>query len=109
MHLPIDHWRPRTRGDCVSGPRPCPYVGCKYHLATDVTRYGSARIDERELEDMPATCALDVADKGAHTAEEVAALLGVSTARVRQIETKLLKRLRRDPEIRRMHATEEDP
>lgn len=23
---------PRTRGDCIDGPRPCPWVGCEYHL-----------------------------------------------------------------------------
>ena len=32
--------RPRTRGDCVSGPRPCPWVGCKYHLALDLLTDG---------------------------------------------------------------------
>ena len=24
--------RPRTRGDCVNGIRPCPWVGCGHHL-----------------------------------------------------------------------------
>jgi hypothetical protein len=43
-------WRPRTRGDCASVPRPCPYVGCKYHLGVDVGRGpgGSTAIVVRE-------------------------------------------------------------
>lgn len=24
---------PKTRGDCLSMPRPCPYIGCRHHLA----------------------------------------------------------------------------
>jgi hypothetical protein len=33
--------RPRTRGDCKDGLRPCPYVGCSHHLLFDVDEYGS--------------------------------------------------------------------
>jgi hypothetical protein len=29
----IDRLRPRTRADCINGPRPCPWVGCRHHLA----------------------------------------------------------------------------
>ena len=36
--------RPVTRGDCQDGPRPCPWVSCRYHLALDVTMGGSIRI-----------------------------------------------------------------
>ncbi len=28
--------RPRTRGDCLAEARPCPWVGCRYHLLLDV-------------------------------------------------------------------------
>lgn len=30
--------RPRTRGDCLTMPRPCPWVGCRHHLLLDVAR-----------------------------------------------------------------------
>ena len=95
-HLPIDHARPRTRGECtgVGAIRPCPYVGCRHHLAVDVTRYGSARIDTRELEDMPDTCSLDVADRGEHSREDVAKILGVTRSWVEAIENTLTQRLR---------------
>lgn len=28
--------RPRTRGECANGPRPCPWVSCRYHLLLEV-------------------------------------------------------------------------
>jgi hypothetical protein len=70
--LPIveTEFRPRTRGDCVDGPRPCPWVGCRYHLALDVAdrRVRSTFDVVREIdaanrgESYRETCALDVAD-----------------------------------------------
>ncbi len=37
--------RPRVRGDCLPGgcneQRPCPWVGCRYHLALDVNADGA--------------------------------------------------------------------
>lgn len=32
--------RPRTRGDCEGGIRPCPYVSCKHNLFIDVVDEG---------------------------------------------------------------------
>lgn len=37
--------RPRTRGDCAKVERPCPYVGCKYHIYIDVTRNGGLKFN----------------------------------------------------------------
>src|SRR5207248_4026222 len=40
----LDATRPRVRGDCAEGPRPCPYVSCKYNLYVDVNpRTGSVK------------------------------------------------------------------
>jgi hypothetical protein len=80
--------RPRTRADCELAPRPCPYVGCRYHLAIEVHENGSIRLNfpDVEIEDMVETCALDVADAGGATLEEVAAYINLTRERVRQLE-----------------------
>lgn len=33
--------RPTVRSECENGPRPCPWVGCKYHLYLDVQKNGN--------------------------------------------------------------------
>jgi len=75
--------RPRYRAECVDGPRPCPWVGCRYHLYLDVEidDDGHPRIVRNQpghpLPTDP-SCALDVAEAGAHEAEDIAAILGTS-------------------------------
>ena len=87
--------RPRTRADCVNGPRPCPFVSCRHHLAIDITGRGSLRVDKRELADMPETCSLDVADRGETTLEEIGRILGFSSKeRARQILEALYAKVR---------------
>ena len=79
--------RPRTRGECVAGDRPCPFVGCRHHMALNVTETGSLQIvDHLDLESLPETCSLDVADRGEHTLEAVGQLLNITRERVRQVE-----------------------
>ena len=36
------YWRPGTRADCASLPRPCPYVTCQWHLLLDVPEPGTS-------------------------------------------------------------------
>lgn len=106
--------RPRTRGECLDGERPCPWVGCRWHLALDVgERAGTLHSYTRHslpirgttaedfewwsdvlvarVEHASETCALDVADSGGVTLQRVATLLGVTRERVRQIEAKALR------------------
>lgn len=82
-----DAQRPRKRGDCVDGPRPCPWVGCAYHLFLHVTKSGKIihRSDVSEVEQLRQSCALDVADAVAESGEalsdrDLARLLGLSKA-----------------------------
>jgi hypothetical protein len=92
--------RPRTRGECASGPRPCPWLACKWHLYLDVNPETGAielnfpGVAPDELDHLEETCALDIADRGEHTLEEIGAALHVSTERARNIETRALERLR---------------
>ncbi len=62
--------RPKTRGECKDGPRPCPWASCRYHLQVDVVAHssGSKRVILRSDPDTwtstTKTCALDMADQG---------------------------------------------
>jgi hypothetical protein len=80
---------PRNRGECLDGPRPCPWVRCRWHLLFDTK--GSRELTDDELAErlvgMPETCALDVADRGPAEGVDIAAMLGLS----RQVVTLLLK------------------
>jgi DNA-directed RNA polymerase sigma subunit (sigma70/sigma32) len=48
---------------------------------------------DRDLDELPETCSLDVADNGPHTLEEIGDLLNVSRERIRQIIDGALNRL----------------
>lgn len=86
--------RPRTRGDCAGGERPCPWASCRHHLLVDVNpETGLLKIQERELEDLPETCALDVAERGGLNQPDTAALLGVTRQRVDQLEKRGMRLL----------------
>lgn len=89
--------RPETREDCRTAERPCPYVSCKYHLFLDINaETGSIKINFPDLEvwEMSETCALDVADRGGITLEEVGDLLNLTRERIRQVEVFGLEKLR---------------
>ena len=92
---------PLNRSACADIPRPCPYVSCRYNLYTDVTPRGYLVIRDCEPEDMPAdrSCALDLAEDGEHTQEEVGELIGVGGPRVLLIEASALARMRADKRL----------
>ncbi len=88
--------RPQTRAECVQGPRPCPHVTCRHHLYLDVSpRTGAIKLNFPDLEvwEMAISCALDVADEGGATLEDVGAIMNVTRERIRQMEIKALTRL----------------
>ncbi len=93
----LEATRPRSRGDCAHGERPCPYVSCKYNLYVDVNpRTGSVKMNfpDKELWELAETCALDVADRQGITLEEVGVIMNLTRERVRQLEMRGLAKLR---------------
>lgn len=96
LYPETDYWKPRTRLECVDGPRPCPFVSCKHHLYIDVSpRTGAIKLNFPDLEvwDMNESCALDVADRGGTTLEDVGAIMNLTRERIRQVEVKALAKL----------------
>ena len=91
------YWRPATRGECANVARPCPYVSCKYHLYIDVNpRTGSIKINfpDKEVWELEHSCALDVANQGGITLEEVGEILNLTRERIRQVEVRGLMKLK---------------
>lgn len=89
--------RPKTRADCVDGPRPCPFVSCKFHLYLDVkTETQSIKLNFPHLEvwELEHSCALDVSEQGGLTLEEVGHILNLTRERVRQVEVDGLEKLK---------------
>jgi Sigma-70, region 4 len=96
LYPETDYEKPRTRAECADAPRPCPFVSCKHHLFLDVSsRTGAIKLNFPDLEvwEMTETCALDVADRGGTTLEEVGAIMNLTRERIRQVEVKALAKL----------------
>jgi hypothetical protein len=97
LKYPEDVERPRVRADCQNVERPCPFVSCENHLYLDVNpQSGAIKLNFPHLEvwQMAETCALDVADKGGITLEEVGAILNLTRERIRQVEVRGLCKIR---------------
>src|SRR4029453_4176140 len=76
---------------CAGAMRPCPYVSCKHHLYVDVSpRTGAIKLNFPDLEvwEMAESCALDIADRGGTTLEDVGAIMNLTRERIRQGEVK---------------------
>jgi len=95
---PTNIERPLTRGDCQQDTgRPCPWVSCAFHLYLDVNPLtGSLTLNFPELavDEMPATCALDVADDGGKTLDETGRLVNLTRERIRQYEVVMLRKIK---------------
>lgn len=102
---------PRTREDCINGPRPCPWTACRLHLWLDIgkrSKHGHrshvVKWHFRGLYDCPSempertSCALDLADdhgKTGMTLGEIGAAWRLHPERVRQIEVTALRKVRK--------------
>jgi hypothetical protein len=97
LYPPVDIPRPGSRAVCKAETRPCPWVACKHHLYLDVNpETGSIKINFPDLEpwELQQTCALDVADRGGITLEEVGEIMNLTRERIRQVEVRGLLKLK---------------
>ena len=91
-----EYEKPKTRAECAEGSRPCPFVSCKYHLFLDVQpRTGAIKLNfpDLEVEEMNESCALDIADRGGTTLEEVGAIMNLTRERIRQLEVRAMAKV----------------
>jgi len=105
LYPETDYWKPKSRTECKDMERPCPFVSCKYHLYIDVHPVrGSIKLNFPDVEiwEMTETCALDVADRGGITLEEVGEIMNLTRERVRQVETAGLARLQEYRDVERL-------
>ncbi|MBT3864674.1 hypothetical protein HOE67_04655 [Candidatus Peregrinibacteria bacterium] len=87
--------RPKTRGECVDGPRPCRWVACRHHLYLDVSPNGKSLIlnfPDADPDNMPESCSLDLAAQGKHSLREVGRHLNITKARAHSITNDLKTR-----------------
>jgi hypothetical protein len=97
----VDYWRPTNRSECLEMERPCLYVSCRHHLYLDVNpETGSVKLNfpDKEVWELAETCALDVADRGGITLEEVGVIMNLTRERIRQVEVRGLEKLKEVPE-----------
>lgn len=94
---PIDTTdRPRDDRDCETMAKPCPFVGCAYHLYLDVNpRTGAILFNFPGLEpsELEYSCSLEEARRGGLTLEEVATRVSLTRERIRQMEVRILNKL----------------
>lgn len=87
---PIEVLRPKTRAECLGGPRPCVFVSCRHSLFLEVSPKGALKLNfsNKEPEDMSPSesCSLDVADGGSQSLYAIGRLLNVTRERARQLE-----------------------
>jgi hypothetical protein len=96
----LEALRPRERSDCERVPRPCPFVGCRYHLYLEVKGNGSVVFSQPGLDptELPerASCVLDLVEDhpDGMTLAAVGTLYRMGRERVRQIEAGARRALR---------------
>ncbi|MBN2693564.1 DNA-binding protein [bacterium] len=97
--LDTEEWnieRPEIREHCENGIRPCPFVGCKYHLYLDVNKEnGSIKFNfpDLEFDELEETCSLDIIKKGDTTLDAIGKHMNLTRERVRQIEAVAIEKL----------------
>jgi hypothetical protein len=104
----LDALKPKTREECRGTMRPCPHVSCKFHLYLDVNpETGSIKFNfpGQEVHELNETCALDVAERGGVTLEEVGDYMNLTRERIRQVEATGIRKVML--KIEELNLTEE--
>lgn len=104
--LPLaEEWtdaRPQTRADCVSAPRPCPWVSCRHHmLIHDIYDNGQIRINRATAESRK----LDDTDPVFWSDDDVAAAIE-SLPHSCSLDAAILGRIRKEREVREVVEAE---
>jgi hypothetical protein len=92
--------RPRTLAECPPEGEPCPWTSCRLHLATTMRgRSLVVTFPDRELAEMPETCAMRVARRQQAkremlSDEAIGDLLNLTAERVRQETVRALRKVR---------------
>ena len=89
---------PASRDECRDGPRPCPFIRCRWNLYLDVLGPRTIRMNFPHLHPWQVppdrSCALDIAERGPATLSEIGDALGLTRERARQVESEALRKLR---------------
>ena len=83
------------RGQCPT-VRPCPKTSCRYHLWADDERPGRphhGKSPPPKIKRRAQSCALDVADQGEHSTDQMGKLLDCVPERICQVEDRALAKL----------------
>ncbi|MBN2575817.1 MAG: hypothetical protein JXP73_14720 [Deltaproteobacteria bacterium] len=82
-----------TRGACRRLQGPCPHTMCRFNLTSERRDSRGARPTQPHFPVVRETCALEAAEHGGMTLEDIALRLSLTRERVRQIELGALKKL----------------
>jgi hypothetical protein len=82
-----------TRGACRRLQGPCPHAVCRFNLTAERRDNRGAKPNQQHLPVVHESCALEAAEQGGMTLEEIAKRLSLTRERVRQIELGALKKL----------------
>lgn len=67
--------RPRTVGDCRNGPRPCPWVSCRFNLLLDIDKHGTLYLNVAKAADERQPCTVKERDSDEHFEAETDAAI----------------------------------
>jgi len=87
--------------------RPCPYAICRFNLTAETRDSRGAKPAHANAPILREACALEAAEQGGMTLEEIAARFALTRERVRQIELTALRKLGR--QLQRDAWTSDDP
>jgi hypothetical protein len=82
-----------TKGACRRLPAPCPHDLCRFNLTAEYRERRGSKAAEPPPPIVGEACALEAAENGGMTLQEVATRLSLTRERVRQIEEKALWKL----------------